>query len=79
MNGEIVRTIPSPSGRFRACVIRTTVGALRVEVERWTEEWVPGYGKVAEFWELATVGTTYADTIERAEELAHEALRTWGD
>ena len=48
--GEVVRTIASPSGLYRAEVIERPGGVFQVEVSRWTEEWVPGYGKVHEGW-----------------------------
>jgi hypothetical protein len=56
-------------------VVRVSDGVFRVEVERWQEEWVPGYGKVAEFWSRVTEGATYTDTPDRATELAEEELR----
>jgi hypothetical protein len=79
MADEVVHTILSPSGRFRALIVRKSSGALLVELERWIEEWVPGYGKVDEFWSRMNTGMTYTDTIERAEQLANEALRMCGD
>ena len=72
---EVVRTIASACGRYRALVLRIDGGPFRVEVERWLEEWAPGYGKVGEGWSRLTQGVTYADTPERAAELAEEELR----
>jgi hypothetical protein len=46
-------------------------------VLRWTEEGVEGYGKVAEFWEPVSRAATFADTVERAEELGREELANW--
>ena len=72
---DIVQTIASACGQYRALVIRFDGGPFRVEVERWREEWAPDYGKVGEGWSRITEGATYADTPERAAELAEEELR----
>jgi hypothetical protein len=72
---EIVRTIASECGQYRALVVRYDGGPFRVEVERWREEWVPDHGKVGEGWSRITEGATYADSLERATELAEEELR----
>ncbi len=77
MAGEVVRRIPSLSGLYRAEIVRHSSGAYQVEVWHWNEEWVEGHGKVAEFWEPVSRGVTFADTVERAEELARERLVTW--
>jgi hypothetical protein len=42
---------------------------------KWTEEWVPGYDKVAEFCKPVTQSVTITDTLELAERLAHEKLQ----
>ena len=72
---EVVRTVASECSQYRALVLRFEGGPFRVEVERWREEWVSGYGKVGEGWSRVTQGATYADTLERATELAEEELR----
>jgi hypothetical protein len=72
---ELVQTILSESGRYKAEIERRPGGSFQVTVYRWTEEWVPGYGKVGEFWERVSDMVTLADTPERAEELAREDLR----
>lgn len=77
MSGEVVRTVTSPSGRYRGQVVRHPRGGFRVEVLRWTEEWVEGHGKVAEFWEPVSTGVTFTDTVERGEQLAREKLAIW--
>ena len=74
-NPQPDRTIPSPDGRFRAEITRRPAGGFQVTVYRWTEEHVPGYGKVAEFWERVHGHLTVTDTLENAETLAEEALR----
>ena len=74
MAREIVRTIMSMSGFHRAEIVRLPSSGFRIEVSRWTEEWVEGYGKVAEFWEQLHDGATFTDTVERAETLAAEKL-----
>jgi hypothetical protein len=75
--GEVVKTITSPSGLYRAEVIERPGGGFQVEVSRWAEEWVPGHGKVHEGWVPARQGLTLTDTVERAESLAAEKLRVW--
>lgn len=72
---DVVQTLTSPDGRHRALVVRHVDGVFRVEVERWTEEWVPGYGKLGEFWSQITRSATFADTANRAAELAGDELR----
>jgi hypothetical protein len=75
---EPERIIPSACGEYRAEVIRRTGGEFQVTIFRWTEEWVPGYGKVGEFWERVSRCVTLADTLERAERLAAEEFRSLG-
>lgn len=72
---EVVQTVASECGQYRALVLRFRDGLFRVEIERWREERVPGYGKVGEGWSRITQGATYADTPERAAKLAEEQLR----
>ena len=74
---EVVRTISSASGRYRVEIVRRAAGVFQVEVLRWTEEWVQGHGKVAEFWEPVKQSATFTDTLERAEALAHEDLHVY--
>jgi len=74
---EPLKTISSTCGRYRAEIVRRT-GCFQVKLFRWTEEWVPGYGEVAEFWEPASHFATMTDTLERAEELAAEEFRSLG-
>jgi hypothetical protein len=71
---EVVKCIYSTDGRHRAEIVRRPSGGFQVDVFRWNEEWVEGYGKVAEFWEQANRGVTLTDTLEHAEELAVEKL-----
>ena len=54
------------------------VRGFQMTVFRWTEEWVPGYGKVAEFWERVSRSATMADTQAHAEVLAGEEFRSFG-
>jgi hypothetical protein len=72
---EVVWTIASECGQYRALVLRFDGGPFRVEVYRWREEWAAGHGKVGEGWLRITEGATYGDTLERATELAEEELR----
>lgn len=73
--GEIVQTVTSPSGRYRAEIILRPGGGFQIEVSRWTEEWVPGYGKVYEGWMSVNQGITLTDNVERAAVLAAEKLQ----
>jgi len=75
---QVEKTIPSVCGHYRVDIVRRSKGEFQVDLLRWTEEWVPGYGKVAEFWERVSKMTTIADTMERAEALAREEFRTVG-
>jgi hypothetical protein len=74
MARDVVRTIPSPTGQYRADIVRRPTGSFQVEILRWTEEWVPGHGKVAEVWAQVHEGTTLTDSLECAVALAHEKL-----
>jgi hypothetical protein len=78
MARDVVQTIPSACGLFRAEILRRESGGFQVMMFRWTEEVVPGYGKVAEFWEQADRSATLTDTQERAAQLAIEKLRDCG-
>lgn len=75
---DVEKTIASVCGRYRANIIRRPGGGFRMTVCRWTEEMVPGRGKVAEFWEPLSEMVTLADTMEIAETLAAEAFRSLG-
>src|SRR5262245_197319 len=72
---ELVRTIYSASGQYRAEIVRRAANALQVEGFHWNEEWVEGYGKVAEFWAPVDGLATFTDCLERADALAQEKLR----
>ena len=72
---DVVETIASDSGRYRAEIRRRPDGLLQVHLLRWTEEVVPDYGKVAEFWEAVSIPITLTDDRSRACELAIELLR----
>lgn len=73
---EVVSTITAEGGRLRALVVRRAAGGFRVEVERWREEWAPSYGLVGECWSRVRAGLTFTDTLERADQLAREELRS---
>jgi hypothetical protein len=75
MANEPVRTITAATGQHRVEIIPLPAGGFRLQTYCWTEEWVPGYGKVDEYWAPVHEGLTCADTLERAEELAVETLR----
>jgi|GEM_PF-2327276 len=75
---EVEKTIPSSCGQYRADIARRPGGGFQMTIFQWTEEWVPGYGKVAEFWERVSRMVTVADTVERAESLAAEEFRSLG-
>lgn len=75
MARQVIKTLFSSSNRIRVEIVLKQPGLFTVEAAKWTEEIVEGYGKVAEFWEPVSHGATYTDTIERAEQLAREALQ----
>ena len=63
---KLEKTITSECGRFKVEIERRPEGTMQVKAYKWVEEWVEGYGKVAEFWELTPQGATFTDTLERA-------------
>ena len=69
---KLEKTIVSEYGRFKADIERRPGGSLQVTIYKWTEEWVPDYGKVGEFWAPLPKRFTITDTIENAERLASE-------
>ncbi len=71
-------TIVSNSGKVKVEIEGRPGGSLQVTAYKWTEEWVEGYGKIAEFWERIPQSVTITDTLERAEKLAHEKLLSFG-
>lgn len=73
--GELVQTIVSSNGLYRAHILQRSSGGYQIELFRWQEEWVPEFGKIDEGWIPVRCGLTLTDTIERAEELAREALQ----
>ena len=74
MAREVVRIVTSANGLYRAEVVQRSTGGFQVEVSRWVEEWVPGFGKIDEGWMPVHQGLTLTDTVERAEALAAESL-----
>jgi hypothetical protein len=67
-------TIFSECGRFKVEIERRSTGGLQVTTYKWTEEWVEGHGKIAEFWAPVDGTVTITDTLERAEQLARDKL-----
>lgn len=63
---EVVLTLDADTGRHRARVTRTPTGTYRVEVERLIQ---------GESWSAIRGICSYTDSLERATELAGEALR----
>lgn len=70
----LIRTVTSESGKYRVEIEQRSEAAYRLRLIKWTEEWVDGYGKVAEFWEDVSGSATFTDTLESAERLAAEKL-----
>jgi hypothetical protein len=75
---EPEKVIPSTCGEYQARIEQRSGGGLQVTVFRWTEERVPGYGKIGEFWERVSRPVMIADTVERVDELAEEEFRSLG-
>jgi hypothetical protein len=75
---ELEKRLLSACGRYAVNIDRRLGGGFQLDVFRWTEEWVPGFGKVGEFWELASRTVTVTDTLERAEALAEEKFHLFG-
>jgi hypothetical protein len=69
---RVVETIYSDSKRERAFITVDDTGDYRIIVQRWdTSDWSAGYG--ARWW--GDGSSSHTDSIERARELADEALR----
>ena len=75
---EVVRTITSESGRFRAEIIRRAMGGYQIELTRKIEERVPEYNHFFEGWIPCPQSVTLTDTIESATYLAAEILLVCG-
>jgi hypothetical protein len=73
--GEVVLTIHSVKGRHRSRVIKVSDTAFWVEVKRLIEAFDSGGCRRGEFWSPLNNWTSYADSVERAAELACENLR----
>jgi hypothetical protein len=71
---EAVFTLDSETGRHRARVFRTASGAYRVDVERLIEALDAGGDRRGEFWSRIRGITSYADSLERAKQMATENL-----
>jgi hypothetical protein len=67
----------SLDGKCRAIISRRPDGLFSIEVERHGIENAQEYGKF-EFWATVPMMSIVAETIERARELAEEALRDAG-
>lgn len=73
---EVVLTLDADTRRHRARVSRTSNGAYRVEVERLIQAYDAGGEWRDEYWSAIRGICSYTDNLERASELAAEALRT---
>lgn len=71
---NVFETIASPSGLFKAEIVRRPDGHFQVFLLRWIEEIVPGHGKVAEFWEDQNTTASLTDDLGIARSLAREFL-----
>jgi hypothetical protein len=71
---DVVESMTTPSGHFKAEIVRRPDGHLQVFLLRWIEEIVPGYGKVAEFWEDQNRTASLTDDLEIARSMAAELL-----
>ena len=75
---KLEKTIASECGRYKVEIERRSDGDFQATGYKYIEEWVPGYGKVSEFWGRVPQLTTLTDTLESAEQLARELLRCLG-
>jgi hypothetical protein len=73
---EIVQTVYSDTGRHRANVVKISRTAFRIDVERRHEDVDAGGYRHGYFWSHLSGWRSYADTLDRALELATENLRT---
>lgn len=67
----------SIDGKYRAIIWRRPDGLFSIEVERHGIDNAKEYGKF-EFWATVPMRSIVVDTIERARDLAAEALREAG-
>jgi hypothetical protein len=72
-------TIVSDCGRYKVEIERRAANLLEIIAYKWTEEVVPGYGKIGVFWERIPQNFTFTDTLETAQKLALEKLRLYPD
>ncbi len=74
--GEVVRTVYSEAGRHRARIVRVSETAFRVDIDRQYDDIDAGGFNHGKFWSPLGDWWSYADTVERALEIAAENLRT---
>jgi len=73
----VIKEILSTDSLFKSVISQREDGVLDVVTLKWTHEYVPGHGEVCEsFWERVA-GPSLTDTLESAENIAKEELRSW--
>ena len=72
---EVLTTIQSDSGRYRARIVKISETAFRVEVDRLIEAFDAGGFKRGDFWSPFNDWKSYTDSVKRAAEIAAENLR----
>ena len=72
---EVVLTIESDSGRHRAQVVKVSEAAFRIDIFRQFDDFDAGGNWHGKFWSPWDQWRSYADSVERATEIAAENLR----
>lgn len=71
---DIVETVESPGGRWKAAIVRRSDGLLQVLLLKRKEEAEPGQGQAAESWALQGKSNAFFDDLAAARRAAQELL-----
>ena len=75
MRTSLVRTIDGDDGKHRAEIFDRDDGTFEVEIVRWHQEFVEGYGRVGDpFWLPVSKGKSICASLELAKARAVELL-----
>ena len=71
---NVVASLKSRCGRFKADIERRSSGAFEVIAYRWVEDWDPVRAILEQYWTEVPGTSSMTDTLDRAEQLAREKL-----
>ena len=74
---NVVYSLTSHCGEYKAEVERRSNGVLEVIPYKWTRDQIPDYG-MDEFWQEIRFMSSFTDTLDRAMELAREKIHRLG-